>query len=56
MPVRAGAPRMSTDPPCLAAARHNGIAVVVIIDDVDFRTFWQADGAILFDLTAFWCQ
>ncbi len=35
------------DPPCLAAVRHNDIAVVVIIDDVDFRTFWQADGQFL---------
>jgi hypothetical protein len=32
---------------------HNGTAVVVFVDDIDFRAFWQPNGAVLVDLAAF---
>ena len=43
----------TVDPPRLAAVRHNGIAVIILIDDVDFRALRQADGAVPVDLAAF---
>jgi hypothetical protein len=45
--------RSPVDPPRLSAMSHNGTAVVVFVDDIDFRAFWQPNGAVLVDLGAF---
>ena len=43
----------AVDPPCLAAMGHDGIAIVVVPDDIDFRAFGQPNGAVPAELPAF---
>ncbi len=43
----------AVDPPSLSAMRHDCVAVVVVLDDIDFGAYWQPNGAVPAELPAF---